>query len=157
MAIPTIFVKTARQIWNIEWKVLMSGLAKSDSKGNYERPKNIQKKIQIPSKRDLKNRDSDQMPCLIIGKSCPWAHRVWIIYELKGLEKSINLHIAEVDTAGGRWILEPTIKECRTLQQLYRKCGNHQSRRATVPILFDPGVDSTSKFRLINNESSELV
>ena len=157
MAIPTIFVKTARQIWNFEWKILMNGLAPSDSKGNYQRPKNIQQKIQIPSKGDLKDRDADQMPCLIIGKSCPWAHRVWMIYEIKGLKKSINLHIAEVDSSGGRWILEPNIKGCRTLQELYRKCGNTQSRRATVPMLFDPGMEPTSKLKIINNESAELV
>ena len=157
MAIPKIFVQTARQIWNFEWEILMNGLAPSDSKGNYERPKNIHENIQIPSKGDLRKRDLYQMPCLIIGKSCPWAHRAWILYEIKGLKKSMNLHIAEVDTAGGRWILEPQIKGCRTLQELYRKCGNHQSRRATVPMLFDPGEEPTSDFRLINNESAELV
>ena len=157
MAIPTILVKTARQVWKFGWKILMNGLAPSDLKGNYKRPKNIQKKIQIPSKKDLKNRASDKMPYLIIGKSCPWAHRVWIMYEIKGLKKSINLHIAEVDSSGGRWILEPPIKGCKTLQELYRKCGNYQSRRATVPMLFDPGIETSSKFQLINNESAELV
>ena len=157
MAIPTIFVKAARQIWNFEWKILMNGLAPSDSEGNYKRPVNLQKIIQLPTKADLKNRDSDQRPGLIVGKSCPWAHRVWMIYEIKGLHKSINLHIAQVDTAGGRWILEPPIKGCSTLQKLYRKCVNYQSRRATVPMLFDPGEGPKSKLRLINNESAELV
>tara|TARA_B100000965_G_scaffold326033_1_gene288445 strand:+ start:603 stop:1577 length:975 start_codon:yes stop_codon:yes gene_type:complete len=157
MAIPTIFVKAAREIWNSEWKVLMNSLAPSDSKGNYDRPINLQKTFQIPTKEDLKNRDADQMPCLIVGKSCPWAQRVWMIYEIKGLHKSINLHIAQVDTEGGRWILEPPLKGCRTLQELYKKCGNYQSRRATVPMLFDPGEEPTSKLKLINNESSELV
>tara|TARA_B100000700_G_scaffold57512_1_gene62346 strand:- start:5853 stop:6827 length:975 start_codon:yes stop_codon:yes gene_type:complete len=157
MAIPKIFVKTARQIWNSEWNILMNGLAPADLKGNYKRPVNIQKKIAIPTEEDLKNRSSDQMPKLIIGKSCPWAHRAWMIYEIKGLHKSINLNIAEVDSEGGRWILEPKIKRCSTLQELYRKCGNHQSKRATVPMLFDPGTEQSSKFRLINNESAELV
>ena len=136
MSIPPIFVKAARQIWNFEWKILMNGLGPSDSKGNYKRPTNLQKQIQIPTKEDLKNRSSNQMPGLIVGKSCPWAHRVWMIYEIKGLHKSINLHIAQVDTAGGRWILEPPTKGCTTLQELYRKCDNYQLRRATVPMLF---------------------
>ncbi len=157
MAIPTIFVKAARQIWNFEWKILMNGLAPSDSEGNYKRPVNLQKTIQLPTEADLKNRDSDQRPGLIVGKSCPWAHRVWMIYEIKGLYKSINLHIAQVDTAGGRWILEPPIQGCTTLQKLYQKCGNYQSRRATVPMLFDPGEGHKSKLKLINNESAELV
>ena len=157
MTIPPILVKAARQIWNLEWKILMNGLAPSDPKGNYKRPINLQKPIQIPTKENLKNRASDQMPGLIIGRSCPWAHRVWMIYEIKGLKKSINLHVAEVDNARGRWILEPPIKGCKTLQGLYQKCGNHQSRRATVPMLFDPGNELESKPRLINNESAELV
>ena len=157
MAIPTILVKAARQIWSFEWKVLMNGLAPSDSSGNYKRPINPQKQIKIPTKKDLKCRASNQMPGLIIGKSCPWAHRAWMIYEFKGLKKSINLHVAQVDNSRGRWILDPPIKGCKTLQDLYRKCGNYQSRRATVPILFDPGDKPESKSRIINNESSELT
>ena len=157
MAIPPIVVKAARQIWNLQWEILMNGLAPADSDGNYMRPKNFQKKFQIPSEEDLTSRASNQMPGLIVGQSCPWAHRAWMIYEIKGLKKSINLHIAQVDNAGGRWILEPAIKGCNDLQELYRKCGNHQSRRATVPMLFDPGNAADSKATLINNESSELV
>ena len=157
MAIPPIFVKAARQIWSFEWKILMNGLAPSDSSGNYKRPINLQKQIKIPTKKNLKCRASNQMPGLIIGKSCPWAHRAWVIYELKGLQKSINLHIAQVDKARGMWILDPPIQGCKTLKDLYRKCGNYQSKRATVPILFDPGDESESKSRIINNESSELV
>ena len=157
MAIPPIFVKAARNIWSFEWRILMNGLAPSDSNGNYKRPINLQQQIQIPTEKDLKNRASTQMPGLIVGKSCPWAHRTWIIHEIKGLKKSINLHIAEVDAAGGRWILDPPIQGCKTLQELYGKCGNHQSRRATVPMLFDPGNEPEAKLRLINNESAELV
>ena len=157
MLTPPIFVKAAKDIWNFEWKILMNGLAPSDSRGNYKRPTNPQKEIDIPTKEDLENRDSDQMPCLIVGKSCPWAHRVWMIYEIKGLKNSINLHIADVDTSGGRWIFKPHLNGCKTLQELYRKCSINKNTRATVPILFDPGKQFSSKLRLINNESSELV
>ena len=157
MTIPPIFVKAAREIWNLEWRVLMNGLAPADSNGNYKRPINLQKPIQIPSEKDLKNRDSNHKAGLIVGKSCPWAHRVWMIYEIKGLHKSINLHIAKVDNAGGRWILDPPIKGCENLQDFYQNCGSDQAKRATVPMLFDPGNGTESKLRLINNESSELV
>ena len=80
MATPPILVKAAKEIWNCEWSILMNGLAPSDSKGNYKRPKNVQPEIQIPTKNDLEDRDMDQMPYLIIGKSCPWAHRAWIMH-----------------------------------------------------------------------------
>ena len=157
MATPPIFVKAAREIWNCEWHILMNGLAPSDSKGNYKRPENLQKEINIPTKEDLENRKSDQMPYLIIGKSCPWAHRAWIMHEIKGLKGTINLHIAQVNTSSGRWIFEPNLKGCKTLHELYKKCNNYQTQRATVPMLFDPGKEAKSKFRLINNESSDLV
>jgi len=157
MSIPPIFVKTAREIWNCEWNILMNGLAPSDSKGNYKRPENIQQEICIPTKEDLEKRELDQMPYLIIGQSCPWAHRVWIMHEIKGLKTTINLIIAKVNTAGGRWVFEPNLKGCKTLQELYKKCNDYKIKRATVPMLFDPGKEIKSKFRLINNESSDLV
>ena len=157
MAISPILVRVAKQIWNSQWEILMNGLAPADSNGNYKRPINPQKQIQLPTKGDLKNRASNQMPGLIIGQSCPWAHRAWIIYELKGLKETIDLHIAKVDNYGGRWILNPPIKGCHNLQDLYRKCGVHQTRRATVPILFDPGNVPESKLKLISNESAQLV
>ena len=157
MSVPPILVNASRHVWNKGWKILMNGLAPSDSNGNYKRPKNNQKQIQIPSKEDLKNRTLNQMPGLIIGKSCPWAHRAWMIYEIKGLKKSINLYIAEVDNSGGRWILDPPIQGCKTLKDLYKKCGKNESTRSTVPMLFEQGNELESKPRIINNESAELV
>ncbi len=157
MSIPPIFVKTAREIWNCEWNILMNGLAPADSKGNYKRPKNIQQKICIPTKEDLEKRELDQMPYLIIGQSCPWAHRAWIMHEIKGLKTTINLIIAKVNSSSGRWIFEPNLKGCKTLQELYKKCNDYKIKRATVPMLFDPGGETNSKFRLINNESADLV
>ena len=157
MAIPPIFVKTAKGIWNCEWNILMNGLAPSDSKGNYKRPENIQQEICIPTKEDLEKRELDQMPYLIIGKSCPWAHRVWIMHEIKGLKATINLNIVQVNTSSGKWIFEPDLKGCKTLQDLYKKCNNSKVKRATVPMLFDPGKENKSQFKLINNESADLL
>jgi len=157
MATPPIFVKAAKEIWNCEWNILMNGLAPADSKGTYKRHKNVQPEVQIPTKDDLENRDMDQMPYLIVGKSCPWAHRVWIMHEIKGLKATINLNIAQVNTSSGRWIFQPNLKGCKTLQDLYQKCNSYQIKRATVPMLFDPGKEAKSKFRLINNESADLL
>ncbi len=157
MSIPPIIVKTAKSIWNLQWKLLMNGLGPSDSKGNYKRPFNNQPDPIIPSKEDLQERDVDQYPCLIVGKSCPWAHRAWMVYEMKGLKNSINLHIAQVDNENGRWIFNPPLKGAETLMEVYQRCGNNKTERATVPILFDPGKESDSKPRLINNESAQIV
>ena len=157
MSKPPLLVKAAKEIWNCEWNILMNGLAPSDSKGNYKRPKNLQPEIKIPTKEDLENRDMDQMPYLIVGKSCPWAHRVWIIHKIKGLKATINLNIAQVNASSGRWIFQPNFKGCKTLHDLYKKCNKYNIKRATVPLLFDPGKEAKSKFKLINNESAELL
>ena len=157
MSTPPILVKAAKEIWNCEWNILMNGLAPADSKGNYNRPQNVQPEIQIPTKQDLENRSVDQKPYLIIGQSCPWAHRVWIMYEIKGLKATINLHIAQVNSESGKWIFEPKLKGCKTLKELYEKCNNYKVKRATVPMLFDPGYKAKSKFKLINNESADLL
>ena len=125
MATPPIFVKAAREIWNCEWHILMNGLAPSDSKGNYKRPENLQKEINIPTKEDLENRKSDQMPYLIVGKSCPWAHRVWIMHEIKGLKATINLHIAKVNTSSGRWIFVPPLKGCKFFVECFQVSCNY--------------------------------
>ena len=61
MAIAPPFVKAAKQIWRFEWKILMNGLAPSDSNGNYKRPINPQKQVQIPTEVDLKRRTSTQV------------------------------------------------------------------------------------------------
>ena len=79
------------------------------------------------------------------------------MHEIKDLKATINLHIAQVNSSSGRWIFEPNLKGCKTLQELYKKCNNYQTKRATVPMLFDPGKELKSKFRLINNESADLV
>ena len=157
MSTPPILVRAAKEIWNCEWKLLMNGLGPSDSKGNYERPKNHQPEPQPPTEDDLKNREMDQMPYLVIGNSCPWAHRVWILYEIKGLKATVNLNIAQVNTSSGRWIFQPNLKGCKSLQDLYKKCNVSQLKRATLPMLFDPGKNTKSKFRLINNESADLL
>tara|TARA_B100000579_G_scaffold411760_1_gene402837 strand:- start:612 stop:1586 length:975 start_codon:yes stop_codon:yes gene_type:complete len=157
MTTPPLLVKTAKGIWNCEWNILMNSLAPSDSKGNYKRHKDLQPEIEIPNIEDLENRNLDQMPYLIVGQSCPWAHRAWIMHEIKGLKATINLNIAQVNSSSGRWIFEPNLKGCKTLLDLYKKCNVLKIKRATVPMLFDPGKDTKSKFRLINNESAELV
>ena len=157
MATPPIFVQAAKKIWNCEWNVLMDRLAPSDSEGNYKRPQKLQQEIYIPNKEDLKKRDLNQIPYLLVGQSCPWAHRAWMMHQIKGLESTINLTIVEVNTSSGRWEFDPHFKGCKSLLELYKKCTSYQIKRATLPMLFDPGEGLNSKFRLINNESAELV
>ena len=97
MSIPPTIVASARVVWRWQWNKLMNGLAPCDKAGNYSRPESNSKKSVCANREDLFNRSQEQLPILIIGRSCPWAHRTWLIYVLRILHSSLNLIIAEPD------------------------------------------------------------
>ena len=87
MAIPPVVVNAAKKIWHWQWNQLMNGLAPSDNEGNYTRPPSQHKKATILSKDSLSKRSTEQLPRLIIGRSCPWAHRTWLVHQIKYLQR----------------------------------------------------------------------
>lgn len=157
MSIPPIAVRTARNGWHWQWNQLMNGLAPADKEGNYQRPISQHQKIIVRSLNDLSNRSKAQLPTLIIGRSCPWAHRTWLVYELRNLNEKLNLIIAKVDQEAGRWKLDPPWLDCNSLLGLYKKCGHPPRFRATVPTLIDPGESNSSQPLLLGNESRKLI
>ncbi len=157
MAIPPAIVAGARHGWKLQWNLLMSGLAPADKNGNYLRPPSKHKKANLMSQASLIKRSKKQLPHLIIGRSCPWAHRTWIIHELRDLKESINLITAKADHKTGRWKLEPKWLGCDSLLALYLKCDSTPNLRATVPALIDPGHTDGVKPSLLGNESAQLV
>ena len=157
MAIPPIAVAMARMGWNWQWNQLMNGLAPADHEGNYQRPPSQHQKALVPNKSELKSRPKSHLPHLIIGRSCPWAHRTWLIYQLRDLKKNLNLIIAKADKKAGRWSLEPSWLGCESLLAIYQKCGQPPTYRATVPTLIDPGEPSEDNPKLLGNESAQLV
>ncbi len=40
---------------------------------------------------------------LIVGRSCPWAHRAWLVWSLRQLGGTIELVVVEPDPEAGRW------------------------------------------------------
>ena len=85
MSIPPLIIDIARKSWKWEWERLMQGLAPADSAGNYQRVPSQARNALVPSDQDLDERARNDLPMLIIGRSCPWAHRTWLIYEIKEL------------------------------------------------------------------------
>ena len=134
----------------------MNGLAPADAEGNYLRPPSDKQIAKLVDEKTLMNRPQDQLPTLIVGRSCPWAHRAWLVYELKGLHQFLNLRKAKPDLKGGRWKLDPPFMKSSSLLTIYKKCGSPPSHRATVPALIDPGDNNTSA-TLLGNESAQLV
>ncbi len=157
MSISPAIVSSARKAWKWQWNQLMNGLAPADKDGNYCRKKSQAQKAKPPSKIDLLNRSSQELPILIIGRSCPWAHRTWLLYELRSLKSNLNLLIAEPDYQSGLWKIKPHWMGCESLLEIYKLCGSAPAQRATVPALIDPKNNKTKKPKLLGNESAQLV
>ena len=151
MAIPPALVKTARCGWSWQWQQLMGGLGPADSEGNYRRPAGDHPSAALPA-QPVEGRLNEHRSILILGRSCPWAHRTWLVHTLRQLGASLNLLMARADHQGGRWQLDPPWRNCATLLDLYRHCGAPPSYRATVPVLVDP-----LEPRILGNESAQLV
>ena len=157
MAIPSIIVKSAKNSWNWQWRQLMNGLGPTDQEGNYTRPISKYQSSSISLIPDLSSRTQGNLPTLIIGRSCPWAHRTWLTYELRGLSHTINLLIASANHQTGRWILKPPLLKKELLSELYIHCGSGPNLRATVPVLIDPKDPNLKTPRIIGNESTQLI
>ena len=157
MSIPPTIVSTARTGWKWQWNQLMNGLAPADKSGNFcRKPSQAQNAI-LPNPSDLLNRSIDEFPILVIGRSCPWAHRTWLMYELRNLSSSLNLLIAHPDYKGGLWKISPSWKGCQSLLELYKFFNSPPTHRATVPALFDPKQSIKEKPKLLGNESAQLI
>ena len=157
MSVPPLIVLNARRAWRWQWNQLMNGLAPADPHGNYVRPESDRKSKIILDEADLSNRSPNQFPHLIVGRSCPWAHRTWLVFELNNLSTHLKLLPAQVDQKGGRWKFNPPFLKCTSLLSLYQKCGVSPTNRATVPALIDPGKGNEQKPILISNESAQIV
>jgi putative glutathione S-transferase len=130
----------------------MGGLGPADADGNYRRPVSDHLNNDAPDRAELEGRDEHERPLLIVGRSCPWAHRAWLVHRLRRLEGRLNLLMATADHRGGRWVLSPAWNGCHSLLDLYRHCNAPPSHRATVPVLVDP-----IRPQILCNDSAPMV
>ena len=148
MTIPAPVVRGVRCAWHWQWQQLMGGLGPADADGNYRRPEGaFSAPPSLPEAVDLQAGHA-----LIVGRSCPWAHRTWLVWSLRRLEPSIDLVLAQPDPGGGLWRLSPPFQGSGTLRELYRHAGAPAGSRATVPVLV--GGRSGG---VISNESARLM
>lgn len=156
MSIPPLIVRSVRNGWQWQWKRLMTGLGPADDQGNYQRPDSTPMQTLVPEAEDLQRRDPKRRPRLLIGRSCPWAHRTWLMVKLRKLESTLEVITARADHEEGRWRLDPGWLGCTSLLELYRRCGAEPSLRATVPVLVDPGHSEQHNPKLLGNDSTPL-
>ena len=83
----------------------MGGLGPADAAGNYTRPSSDPLSPPALNPENLLQRSADQRPILVIGRSCPWAHRTWLVHQLRHLHDSLTLVMARADHDAGRWAL----------------------------------------------------
>lgn len=89
---------------------------------------------------------------LIVGRSCPWAHRAWLVHTLRQLAGTIDLVVVDPDPQAGRWRFGEPFDGCTTLAELYRRSGAARATRATVPLLW-----SRSQRTVVVGESARLI
>ena len=147
MSLPAVVVRTARTAWRCQWHQLMGGLGPADAAGRYRRPAGAFTALP-PLPDDAATAGSH---VLIVGRSCPWAHRAWLVWSLRQLSASIDLLVVLPDPQAGRWRFATPFEDCLTLADLYRRSGA-PGVRATVPVLY-----SRSAGRIVVTESARLI
>lgn len=145
---PGLIVRTGKFVWNTMWHVMMSQMAPRDRSGAYKRPESAFRSREVSAEAGRY--------CLIVGMSCPWAHRTLVTRELKGLAEAIALITVYPSTDEGRWLFDLDqdlpFKASRSLPEFYAQCESGYSGRATVPVLWD-----SKTGRIVNNESADII
>ncbi|MEO1004104.1 MAG: glutathione S-transferase C-terminal domain-containing protein [Cyanobacteria bacterium J06638_7] len=145
---PPWLVRTARSAWHWQWLQLMGGLGPADAQGRYRRPAAaFSETADLPD--DAAEADAH---VLIVGRSCPWAHRAWLVWALRRLEDTITLAVVEPDPEAGRWRFPEPFEGCATLAELYGRSGAAAGSRATVPLLYAP-----RSRQVVVGESARLI
>lgn len=148
MAPPALLVRTARELWQCQWRQLMGGLGPADAQGRYRRP--ASPFTALPPLPPDAGQPGGHV--LIVGRSCPWAHRAWLVHSLRQLAPAIELLVVDPDPQAGRWRFPEPFEGCDTLADLYRRSGASRGTRATVPVLW-----SRSQERIVVGESARLI
>ncbi|MFM7236360.1 MAG: glutathione S-transferase C-terminal domain-containing protein [Cyanobium sp.] len=148
MSPPPALVRSVRAFWHWQWLQLMGGLAPADGAGHYRRPAGAYTALP-PLPQDAAEAGAHG---LIVGRSCPWAHRAWLVWTLRGLGDTLTLQMVEPDPEAGRWRFPEPFLGCSTLADLYRRSGGNHQARATVPLIVQ-----RSSGRILVNESARVI
>lgn len=97
---------------------------------------------------------------IYINYGCPWAHRVNLVYNLKGLQDVIQLVVMDWEMSPSGWYYsgrdgtasEDPLYGFKLHRQLYLKADPNYNKRYTVPVLWDKKHET-----IVNNESSEII
>ncbi len=147
---PGLLIKTGRTVWTTLWRVMMGKLAPRDPSGAYIRPESAFRQWVEPGKTALYPAASGRYE-LIVGMSCPWAHRTLVTRSLKGLEEAISVTVVAPSDAG-MWVFDQPMEGCKTLPEFYQTLQPGYKGRSTVPVLWDRDTHT-----IVNNESADII
>ena len=151
-SLPTSFlIVTAKFIWRSIWQAMMSQLAPSSKKGNYQRPQS-QFRSSVSTEENAEYPSESGRYRLYVGLSCPWAHRTLMVRALKGLQDTIEVEIVLPSVNQGGWVMSEASEGCMSMKQLYQLSQSNYQGRCTVPVLWDKQTKT-----IVNNESSEII
>lgn len=148
---PTPLIQTAQWGWHTLWQLMMAQLAPGTKEGAYQRP-DSQLRQWVEAAEDATFPGVANRYTLLVGVSCPWAHRTVLVRTLKGLEAAIATETLEADPSVGGWRFRSPMLGCQTLKEFYRLTSPNYSGRSTVPALWDSETQ-----QIVNNESADLI
>jgi glutathionyl-hydroquinone reductase len=148
---PNPIIKLGKFVWTTLWQIMMLQLAPRDRSGAYLRPASA---FHQQIGNDTYPAAADRYH-LLVGMSCPWAHRTLVVRALKGLEEAISVTVVLASVEAGGWLLPENIDgfdNCQTIADLYQLAQSGYRGRCTVPILWDKQTKT-----IVNNESAEII
>ncbi len=150
---PGLIVRAGKFVWNTMWHAMMSQMAPRNQAGDYVRPESSFRGREIVPEVGRYR--------LIVGMSCPWAHRTLVTRALKGLEDAIAITTVYPSTDEGMWLFDTDqstdqasdlLLNCRSLPEFYGRAEPGYKGRSTVPVLWDSKTNT-----IVNNESAEII
>lgn len=148
---PGLIIGLGKTVWTTIWHLMMSKVAPRTKSGEYVRPES-EFRQRVSTEEGNPYQPAAGRYHLVVGLSCPWAHRTLVVRSLKGLEDTIGVSIAQPSSNEGIWVFDRLEEGCRTLPELYQKAKPGYKGRCTVPVLWDKQTKT-----IVNNESAEII
>jgi glutathionyl-hydroquinone reductase len=148
---PKLIIKLGKFVWTTLWHMMMSKLAPRNTSGEYIRPSSQFRNF-VGKEEGNPYQPAVGRYNLIVGLSCPWAHRTLVVRTLKGLEEVLSVTIVSPSPIEGGWVFDKEYEGCRTLAELYQLAEPGYGGRCTVPVLWDNQTKT-----IVNNESAEII
>ncbi len=96
---------------------------------------------------------------LYVSYACPWAHRVLIYRQLKGLQNIISVSVVHPVMPAESWVFgkypaatEDHLFGSDHMSEIYQRADSNFNGLVTVPVLWDKKHQT-----IVNNESSEII